>query len=49
MGAGFCGPRQQDSFGFRMANYNMVFQAEVLAIKLCAEELTRAGKTGKTI
>ena len=49
VGAGFCGPRQQDSFCFRMANYNTVFQAEVLAIKLCAEELTRAGKTGKTI
>ena len=47
--AGFCGPRQQDSFCFRMANYNMVFQAEVLVIKSFAEELTRADNTGKTI
>ena len=49
VGAGFCGPRHQDSFCFRMANYNTVSQAEVLAIKLCTEELTRADKTGKSI
>ena len=49
VGADFYGPRQQDSFCFRIANYNTVFQAEVLAIKCCAEILTRAGKTGKTI
>ena len=49
VGADFCGPRQQNSFCLRMANYNTVFQAEVLAIKSCAEELTRAGKMSKTI
>lgn len=49
VGAGVCGPKHKDSFCLRLEAYNTVFQAEVMAIKRCAEELNAAGRRGKTI
>lgn len=49
VGVGLCGPKHGDSFCLRLEGYNTVFQAEMMAIKKCAEELGAAGRKGKTI
>ena len=49
VGAGLCGPGKKDEQCIRLQDYNTVFQAELFAIKRCAELLMVKELSNKTI